>query len=190
MPRMATLCPACGAKNLEGADECCNCGGDLRTVDLPRPASQVEQSVMHLPLTTLSMTQVHNIPADATLDTAIQTLVRQHVDLLNVVSPQGKLLGVLSVRDIVTRTGPEYASKLKQPVREFMTPKVETLPPDAPITFALNRMDVGGYRHVPVVQGERCLGVVSSRDVLAYIVKHSRETVATEGVTTSHGVRK
>jgi hypothetical protein len=31
---------------------------------------------------------------------------------------------------------------------------------------------------------------VSSRDVIAYIVKHSREQVATEGVTTSHGVRK
>ena len=29
---MATICPSCGAKNLEGADECCNCGADLRTV--------------------------------------------------------------------------------------------------------------------------------------------------------------
>jgi CBS-domain-containing membrane protein len=75
-------------------------------------------------------------------------------------------------------------------VRDFMTAKVETLPPDAPITFALNRMDVGGYRHVPVTQDGRVMGVVSSRDVLAYIVKHGREKVATEGVTTSHGVKK
>ena len=186
---MAMLCPACGAKNLEGEDECCNCGGDLRTVDLPKPASQVEQSVMHLPLTSLTMTPIHNIAPDAPLDVAVQTLVRQHVDLLNVVE-NGKLLGVLSVRDIVTRGGPDYPAKLKRPVREFMTPKVETLPPDAPITFALNRMDVGGYRHVPVMQDGHVLGVVSSRDVLGYIVKHSRETVATEGVTTSHGVRK
>jgi CBS domain-containing protein len=185
---MATVCPACGAKNLEGDDECKSCGTDLRTLDLPQPASQVEQSVMHLPLTALSMTQVHAIAPDVTLDVAVQTLVRQHVDLLNVVE-NGKLLGVLSVRDVVTRAGPDYATKLKQPVRDFMTPKVETLPPDAPITFALNRMDVGGYRHVPVVQGDRVLGVVSSRDVLAYIVKHSRETVATEHVTTSHGAR-
>jgi CBS domain-containing protein len=65
-----------------------------------------------------------------------------------------------------------------------------TLPPDAPSTFALNRMDVGGYRHVPVLQDGRMLGVVSSRDVLAYVVKHGHEHVATEGVTTSHGVRK
>ena len=186
---MATTCPACGVKNIEGVDECKSCGTDLRTVDLPKPASEVEQSVMHLPLTTLSMTQVHAIAPDAPLDVAVQTLVRQKLDLLEIVE-NGKLLGVFSVRDVVTRVGADYKAKLKQPVRDFMTPKVETLPPDAPITFALNRMDIGGYRHVPVLQDGRMLGVVSSRDVLAYVVKHSHEHVATEGVTTSHGVRK
>ena len=186
---MATVCPSCGAKNLEGADECCNCGGDLRMVDLPTPASQVEQSVMHLPLTTLSMRQVHAISPDVDLDVAMQTLVRQQLDIVDVIEG-GKLVGVLSVRDVLHRAGPDYRDKLGRPVREFMTPTVETLPPDAPITFALNRMDVGGYRHVPVMQGDRVLGVVSSRDVLDYIMKHSSEQVATRGVTTSHGVRK
>lgn len=185
---MATVCPSCGAKNLEGADECCECGGDLRAVDLPKPASEVEQSVMHLPLTTLSMRQVHAVSPDASLDTAVQTLVRQQLDMVDVVD-DGRLVGVLSVRDVLTRAGADYRPKLSQPVRQFMTPTVETLPPDAPITFALNRMDVGGYRHVPVVQGDRVLGVVSSREVIDYIMKHSREQVATAGVTTSHGVR-
>ena len=210
---MAMTCPACGAKNLEGLDQCANCGSDLRTADLPKPASEVEQSVMHLPLTSLRMTQLHAVPPDATLDAAVQTLVGQQVDLVDVVEG-GTLVGVLSVRDVVTRVGPDYKGKLQRPVREFMTPTVETLPPDAPITFVLNRMDVGGYRHVPVVTGGggsrvpggqhsggvdagektgqtagHVLGVVSSRDVLAYIVEHSREQVATEGVTTSHGVR-
>jgi CBS domain-containing protein len=185
---MAMTCPACGAKNIEGVDECKRCGTDLRTVDLPKPASEVEQSVMHLPLTTLSMTQVHAVAPDVALDVAVQTLVRQKLDLLEVVE-NGKLLGVLSVRDIVTRVGPDYRGKLKQPVRDFMTPQVETLPPDAPITFALNRMDIGGYRHVPVLMDGRVMGVVSSRDVLHYIVEHGRQHVATEGVTTSHGTR-
>src|SRR5687768_254403 len=120
---MATACPSCGAKNLEGADECCNCGGDLRTVDLPKPASQVEQSVMHLPLTTLSMRQVHAISPDADLDVAVQTLVRQQLDMVDVVEG-GKLVGVLSVRDVLHRAGPDYQQKLARPVREFMTPTV------------------------------------------------------------------
>jgi CBS domain-containing protein len=187
---MSMLCPACGFSNLDGEDECVRCGTDLRTVDLPRPASEIEQSVMHLPLTTLEMTKVHAVPPDAPLDTAVQTLVRQKLDMVEVVDQTGKLLGVLSVRDLVSRVGPDYREKLQQPVSRFMTAKVETLPPDAPITFALNRMDVGGYRHVPVVQAGKMLGVVSSRDVLAYVVKNSHEHIATRGVTTSHGIRR
>ena len=184
---MATTCPSCGTKNLEGTDECANCGGDLRTVDLPSPSSQIEQTVMQLPLTALKMTRVHAVPPETTLEVAVQTLVRQRVDLLQVVE-DGRLVGVLSVRDVVTRVGADYREKLQQPVRQFMTPGPETLPPDAPITFAINKMDVGGYRHVPVVQGDRMLGVVSASDVIASIVKHSKEHVVTAGATTSHGV--
>ena len=183
---MSTTCPSCGTQNMEGADECANCGADLRTVDLPTPASQIEQTVMQLPLTALKMTAVHAVAPDTTLEVAVQTLVRQHVDLLEVIDG-GRLIGVLSVRDVVTRVGADYASKLKQPVRQFMTPAPETLPPDAPITFAINKMDVGGYRHIPIVQGERMLGVISARDVIRHLVKHSREQIAPEGTTTSHG---
>src|SRR5687767_3489067 len=184
---MATVCPSCGTKNLEGVDECKNCGGDLRAVDLPRPVSKIEGSVMQLPLTTLKLTTIHGISPDTPLEVAVYTLIRQKADILEIVE-DGKLVGVLSVRDIVTRVGPDYQDKLKRPVGDFMTPKPETLPPDAPITFAINKMDVGGYRHVPVVQGDRMVGVVSAGDVIRYLVKHSRQSVATAGVTTSHGV--
>ena len=173
---MSTTCPSCGAKNLEGADQCANCGGDLSKVDLPRPESQIEQTVMQLPLTSVGMTSVHAVAPDTALEVVVQTLVRQKIDLVQVVE-DGKLIGVLSVRDVVTRVGPDYRQKLARPVREFMTANPETLPPDAPVTFAINKMDVGGYRHIPVVQGERMLGVISARDVIRHLVKHSREQV-------------
>ncbi len=186
---MPTICPSCGTKNLEGEDECKNCGADLRAVDLPKPASKIEQTVMHLPLTTLDFTVVHTISPETTLEVAVQTLIRQKLDILEVVE-DGRLVGLLSVRDIITRVGLDYEGKLARPVREFMTQRPETLPPDAPITFAINKMDVGGYRHVPVVQDGRMVGMVSTRDVIAYLMKNSREPVATAGITTSHGVEK
>jgi CBS domain-containing protein len=184
---MATLCPSCGAKNIEGVDECENCHADLRTVDLPKPSSQFESTVMHQPLTALELMNVHAVSPDTPLDVAVQTLVRQKVSLLEVVEG-GRLVGVLSIRDVLDRVGADYAAKLTAPVKEFMTPGPETLPPDAPVTFAINRMDVGGYRHVPIVQDERMVGVVSALDVVRFVVRHAKEAIATTGVTTSHGV--
>ena len=84
----------------------------------------------------------------------------------------------------------DYAEKLSFPVSQFMTKDPETLPPDAPMTFAINRMDVGGYRHVPVVQDDRIVGAVSALDVIRFVVRHAKESIATSGVTTSHGVDK
>jgi CBS domain-containing protein len=158
-------------------------------MDLPKPTSRFEQSVMHQPLTALEMTRVHAIPPETPLEDALQTLVRQKVAILEVVE-DGQLVGVLSVRDVIDRVGADYATKLRSPVSQFMTKGPETLPPDAPVTFAINRMDVGGYRHVPVVQDGRMVGVVSAGDVIRFVVRHAKEHIATSGVTTSHGVEK
>lgn len=183
MSMRSMLCPSCGARNLEGADECANCGGDLASLDQPRPATRIERSLMQLPLSALSLTQVHALPPDTPLEEAVHALCRQKIDLAEVVEADGRIVGVLSVRDVTARVGPDYADKLDRPVREFMTPNPEVLPPDAPINFAINLMDVGGYRHVPVVQGGRVIGVASSRDVIAHLMRHSRESVAPPRIT-------
>ena len=104
----------------------------------------------------------------------VHTLNRAKLDILEVVE-NNQLVGLLSVRDIVNRVGPQYMKKLSLPVRQFMTPAPETLPPEAPVSFALNKMDLGGYRHVPVVKDGRVMGVVSSRDVIRYLVRSGQE---------------
>ena len=144
---------------------------------------------MHQPLTALEMSRVHAVAPDTPLEVAVQTLVRQKVAILEVIE-DGQLVGLLSVRDVVDRVGADYATKLGLPVSQFMTAGPETLPPDAPVTYAINRMDVGGYRHVPVVQDERMVGVVSAGDVIRFVVRHAKESIATAGMTTSHGIDK
>jgi len=55
-------------------------------------------------------------------------------------------------------------------VSQFMSTNPETLQADAKIAFAVHRMDLGSYRHVPVVDGQRRpIGVVSVRDILRYL---------------------
>jgi predicted transcriptional regulator len=60
---------------------------------------------------------------------------------------------------------------LDAPVSRLMTPDPETLELDDPIVWALNRMSVGGYRHVPLVDREdRPVGILSVKDIVHYIV--------------------
>src|SRR3954471_9865905 len=117
---MTTLCPSCGSWNMEGAEQCTDCGADLYNVDVPPPAVRIDQAVMRRPLSSRELTTIHSISPDETMDVAAQTLRRQKVDLLEVVE-SGRLIGVLSVRDIVARVGPDYRQKLTRTVREFMT---------------------------------------------------------------------
>ena len=51
-------------------------------------------------------------------------------------------------------------------VRDIMTRTVETASPDETVLDARDRFRTGGFRHLPIVEGERLLGVVSDRDVL------------------------
>lgn len=56
------------------------------------------------------------------------------------------------------------------PVKSVMTPNPETLEPEDSIAFALNKMSVGGYRHIPIVDGAKPVGVLSVRDVVDFLV--------------------
>jgi CBS domain-containing protein len=171
---MPTNCPSCGYRNMEGADECSNCGVDLTNLDAPRPQTAVEAVLMKRTIASLNLDPPRTIASDQPLADAIKIFADEGRVLLSVVDREtAKLVGVLSVRDLMTRVGARYKPALKRPVRDFMTSRPETLPPDAPVAFALNRMDVGGYRHVPVLdaQTDRLVGLVGTKDVMRLITK-------------------
>src|SRR5688572_6391613 len=107
---MATTCPSCGSKNLEGADECANCGADLSKVDLPKPVSKLEQAVMCLPLTGLHLSQLPQIESTAPLSDAVRRLSAERLDMLAVVDGE-RHVGLLSVRDVLTRVGSDFGAK-------------------------------------------------------------------------------
>jgi CBS domain-containing protein len=52
-----------------------------------------------------------------------------------------------------------------------MTPRPEYLEKDAPLSFALNKMFIGKFRHVPVLDNGIPIGVVSTRDMIEYLTK-------------------
>jgi CBS domain-containing protein len=75
-----------------------------------------------------------------------------------------RLLGIFTERDIVRALG-QHFDAAGHAVSEWMTADPITVPPDTPVRDALERMISGGFRHLPVVDEEAVVGVVSMRDL-------------------------
>lgn len=115
------------------------------------------------------------VPIDGTLGDAMQAMMDRGVGAVLVTTRSGRLLGILTERDYLTKVAgqPDYASR---PLSEFMTADPEVVGPNDPLAFALQRMDTGGYRHLPIVEGGKPVGVVSVRDVLRHVVRLCKDT--------------
>lgn len=82
-----------------------------------------------------------------------------------------KLLGIASIRDILLKVAGTVKDLSNFPVEKIMTPRPECLEKDAPLSFALHKMSIGKFRHVPVLDHGIPIGVVSTRDVIEYLSK-------------------
>ena len=77
-----------------------------------------------------------------------------------------RLAGIFTERDIVRALGAHHDAA-GHPVSEWMTPDPTTVPPDTPAADALRTMLERNFRHLPVLDGDRILGIVSMRDLTA-----------------------
>ena len=85
----------------------------------------------------------------------------------------GTLVGIFTERDILRALGDSSSADLARvsPVSKWMSEDPETIGPETLIGEALDRMLFGGFRHLPVMDGEAVVGMVSMRD-LARIMAH------------------
>jgi CBS domain-containing protein len=84
-----------------------------------------------------------------------------------------KVNGVFTERDVLFRIVDRGRNPAQLPLQEVMTPNPETLSVRSTVAYALNKMSVGGFRHIPVVDDEyRPAFVVSVRDVVEFLVEY------------------
>jgi CBS domain-containing protein len=85
----------------------------------------------------------------------------------------GTLVGILTERDIMRSIASSSSADAARvsPVSAWMTPEPETIHPDAPAGDALDLMLSRGFRHLPVVNGDTIVGVVSMRDLARALSK-------------------
>jgi CBS domain-containing protein len=97
---------------------------------------------------------------------AAARLMRDHRIGALLVLQEGRLAGIFTERDALFRVLAEGRDPAATRIAEVMTANPRTIAPDRPFGHALHLMYEGGFRHVPVVDDGRPLGVVSSRDAL------------------------
>ena len=104
----------------------------------------------------------------ATLHAAIKTLHQNRIGAVIVVGADSRVAGILSERDIVRALGERGPSVLDEPVGQVMTRKVVTCGEADTVGSIMERMTDGKFRHVPVVDRGRLVGIVSIGDVVKY----------------------
>jgi CBS domain-containing protein len=80
------------------------------------------------------------------------------------------LLGIFTERDLMTKVVVPGRDPDKVRLSEVMTGKPDTIKPEETAVDALLRMQRGGYRHLPVVENGRLVGMVSVRDIYAAVL--------------------
>jgi CBS domain-containing protein len=111
---------------------------------------------------------VISIEPTATLETAVRTLAERKIGALLVLGTDRRVIGILSERDIVRVLAEQGAGVLSQPLSQIMTRKVVTCTSSDTIGVIMERMTGGKFRHVPVVEQDQVIGIVSIGDVVKY----------------------
>ncbi|MHC4399214.1 MAG: CBS domain-containing protein [Planctomycetota bacterium] len=163
-----TICPNCGQENIEGADLCDGCQSSLSSLSKPRPGSDVERRIFKDRIEQLPPRKPLVVAPETPVGEVLQCLV-DRVGGCAVVAEKGEVVGIFTDRDALWRLNVEASSLADRPVGDFMTSPVETLEADAPVAFALHKMDLGGYRHLPILSEGRITGVISVRHLLNYL---------------------
>lgn len=159
-------CPSCGHDNLAGEDRCENCGADLWAADTPRSAVDFRGRLLGEPLDALRSSPAEAIGADDPVDAAIARMHEVPIDCLLVVDA-GRLVGIFTERDAVLKVAGHAAGATT--VREVMTRDPVVLRPTDTVAIAIHKMAVGGFRHIPIMDGDSPLGVLAARDVFRHI---------------------
>jgi CBS domain-containing protein len=108
----------------------------------------------------------YSIKATATVQEAAEFMASRNVGAVCVVDDSGKLLGVFSERDVLRRVVIQHRDPASVHIGEVTSDLRAVIRCDETPHQALERMELIGTRHLPVVDGERWVGMLSMRDLM------------------------
>lgn len=161
-------CPNCAYDNIPGVDQCEDCGSDLAGLDLPEAQSRVAGRLLSDRLGDLPLAPRVTAAPKETVEAVIRRM-RQARQGYAMVLADDRLVGIFTERDVLGRILGPGADPAATAVGEVMTPEPTTLSPQDPPAWAIHRMVGQAFRHLPIVDGQELVGLLSIRGVLRYL---------------------
>jgi CBS domain-containing protein len=141
-----------------------------------RNKSAIDANTLRRPLKTIMKSAI-TVPIDAPIQEAIRLMQVKRIGCVLVTS-NGKLLGIFTERDVLKKILGVSFDLQVTPITEVMTPNPQFLHEEDTLAYALNFMDLGGYRHIPVVNDRKePTGLVSIKDIVSYVVEHFADEI-------------
>ncbi len=137
--------------------------------DIKSMENELKRDIRESKLSELNPRLSVRVPSDTSVKDVIQIMVDKKIGAVLLVE-ENKLVGIFSERDIISKIALDYDTLKDDPISSYMTPEPVQLNIDDTIAFALNRMDVGDYRHIPLTDDANVpTGIVAVRDIIRYI---------------------
>ena len=115
-------------------------------------------------------------PADSVMD-AVNLMSERKIGAVIIVDNSARLAGIFTERDLVNRVVAQGLDATTVPLSKVMTADPDTLAPNDSAMDALDLMSARRYRHLPVVDGDTVIGMVSIRDLFNVVKAQLEEDV-------------
>lgn len=171
-------CPSCGSANILGSERCEQCLHSLMQTGLPkaRKDDKIQSVMMTTPVAELlTGKDLLVCSPDDTVQKVVRIFRKENKNCI-LVYENKKLVGILSHRDLLGRVAGKYQDLSKVKVKTVMTPNPEYVRADDPIAYAVNKMALGGFRHVPVLADDGTpYSIIIIKDVLGYLSRRNKK---------------
>ncbi|HEY6332841.1 MAG TPA: CBS domain-containing protein [Blastocatellia bacterium] len=163
-------CPRCGHENIPGVDRCENCLEPFRDRDVPQAVDGIQRALMEDPVDSLASHRPVLVQPETTVAEAVRLMKEGKTGSVVIVSGSA-LEGIFTERDLLLNLIGTGKSLDKIHIKDVMTRSPETVGAADSVRFALNKMSVGGFRHIPVMRDGQVTGIVSAQGIIKLLAE-------------------